>query len=206
MTERKFDRGHLIQAFNRIGEVSRANETILDIAIYGGSALMLASNFRFATEDVDIAELSSAWPEWLSNVVADIARQNEWSSDWLNDAVQFHLSPLADAATDHIEFGTFPHDGLPGLRIFIPTLDYMLALKLKAMRIEDAGKGDQEADDIRNLLKAGGIKDVDEAIAVLGRFFPKTAREPDKQRFYLKHIWPTEEVANDPPIYPVGRR
>jgi len=38
---------------------------VLDIAIYGGSALMLASNFRFATEDVDIAELDQPWPDWL---------------------------------------------------------------------------------------------------------------------------------------------
>ena len=33
---------------------------------------MLASNFRFSTEDVDIAEIGRPWPDWLSAVVARI--------------------------------------------------------------------------------------------------------------------------------------
>ena len=50
---------------------------------------MLASNFRFSTEDVDIAEIGQPWPDWLMQVVARIAEHNNWTERWLNDAVAF---------------------------------------------------------------------------------------------------------------------
>ena len=39
---------------------------------------MLASNFRFATEDVDIARSASEWPDWLTEPLSEIARENDW--------------------------------------------------------------------------------------------------------------------------------
>jgi hypothetical protein len=46
-----FDRDALLDAFDRIGRAAVVAGTKLQIAVYRGSALMLASNFRFATED-----------------------------------------------------------------------------------------------------------------------------------------------------------
>src|ERR1700750_1352250 len=102
-----FDRGALLDAFDRSGRAAVDAGTKLQIAVYGGSALMLASNFRFATEDVDIAEIGGQWPGWVTSVVAALARENGWSSDWLNDAVTFHLSPRAELQRDHLPFGNF---------------------------------------------------------------------------------------------------
>ena len=201
--EKNFSKAALVEAFERIGRAAAENRTMLDIAVYGGSALMLASNFRFATEDVDIAALDTPWPDWLSGAVAAIARDNAWSPDWLNDAVQFHLSPLAGRATDHVEFGTFPKTGEPGLRVSVPSLDYMLALKLKAMRINDPVKGVREIDDIRALLQAARVRNIDDAISVLARFFPRSAENPERERFFLKHIWPDGEADSDTPEYPL---
>ena len=47
-----FDRDALLDAFDSIGRAAAEAGTKLQIAVYGGSALMLASNFRFATEGV----------------------------------------------------------------------------------------------------------------------------------------------------------
>src|SRR6185295_15749463 len=105
---RALDRATLLAAFDEIGRAALAAETRLTIAVFGGSALMLASNFRFSTEDVDIAEVGSPWPAWLTDVVERIARQNDWSQTWLNDAVSFHLSPLAQDKRDLAVFGSFP--------------------------------------------------------------------------------------------------
>jgi hypothetical protein len=85
-----FDRDALLDAFDKIGCAAVAADTRLQIAVYGGSALMLASNFRFATEDVDIAEIGIAeigppWPAWLSDLVERIAQEKGWSATWLND-------------------------------------------------------------------------------------------------------------------------
>jgi hypothetical protein len=198
-----FDRDALLLAFDRIGAAASAAGALLEIALYGGSALMLAGNFRFATEDADIAELGNPWPDWLARTVTQIATENGWSPDWLNEAVQFHLSPLADRARDHLEFGSFPQGAPTGLRVFVPSSDYMLALKLKALRINDPVKGAQEVADVRNPLRASGVTSIDQAIAVLGRFFPRSAQDADRQRFFLKHIWPDEGAAGDPPRYPV---
>ena len=198
-----FDRNSLLAAFDRIGAVASSNGAMLDLVIYGGSALLLASNFRFATEDVDMAQIDDQWPEWLRREVEAIARDNGWSADWLNDAVQFHLSPLADRQADHVEFGTFPRGSPPGLRVAVPSLRYMLALKLKAMRINDPIKGEQETTDIRNLLHAGEVTTIEQAIAIMAHFFPRSAREADAQRFFLRHIWPEPDEDHDvAPKYP----
>src|SRR5438132_12095362 len=106
-----FDRETLLDAFDQIGRAAVEAGTKLQIAVYGGSALMLASNFRFATEDVDVSKLEHPLPDWLATVVRDIAEKNGWKEDWFNDGVAFHLSTLADRAADHLEFATFPRRG-----------------------------------------------------------------------------------------------
>ncbi len=196
-----FNRDELLDAFDQIGRAAAAASTKLQIAVYGGSALMLASNFRFATEDVDIADIGEVWPEWLMNAVAEIARDKGWSDDWLNDSVKFHLSSLADSAVDHLEYGTFPRDGFrPGLAVSVPSAEYLFALKLKAIRVLDPIKGEAERHDILNLMKVIGITTIDEAIAVLARYFPASAASSEKQRFLLKNL--DVEGGIDAPSYP----
>ena len=85
----------------------------------------------------------------------------------------------------------------------VPSLPYMLALKLKAMRINDPTKGAVETAYIQKLIRAGGLQDIEEAIAILAKFFPKSGRDADMQRFFLKHIWPKQEDDDDAPKYPV---
>ena len=104
---RALDRDKLPTAFDEIGHAAIEAKTRLSIAVFGGSVLMLASNFRFSTEDVNIAEIGQPWPDWFLNVVERIARREGWSPTWLNDAVNFHLSSLAQSDRDLTPFGTF---------------------------------------------------------------------------------------------------
>src|SRR5436853_6761155 len=136
---------------------------------------MLASNFRFATEDVDVSELDQPLPDWLRNVTEKIARANGWADDWFNDGVVFHLSALADPIDDHLEFGTFPRGPEePGLMVYLPSAEYLLALKLKAIRVNDPVRGEQERLDILNLMRVVGIGGAEEAVALLARYFPNS--------------------------------
>jgi hypothetical protein len=194
------DRDAVLDAFDRIGRAALAAGTKLQIAVYGGSALMLASNFRFATEDVDVLELERPLPDWLARVVNEIAKENHWPEDWFNDGVAFHLSPLADRAADHLEFGTFPRDGTPpGLVVSVPSAEYLLALKLKAIRVTDPLRGETERLDI-NLMQVVGISTAEDAIALLGRYFPVSAASSEKQRFLLRSMNRAGGV--DAPKYP----
>jgi hypothetical protein len=196
-----FGRDALLDAFDRIGRAAVQAGTKLQIAVYGGSSLMLASNFRFATQDVDVSELERPLPDWLAAVVHEIAGENRWPEDWLNDGVAFHLSSLADQAADHLEFGTFPRDGTPaGLAVSVPSAEYLLALKLKAFRIMDPLRGETERLDILNLMRVVGISTVEDAITLLGRYFPISAASSEKQRFLLKNM--NSEGANNAPKYP----
>ena len=196
-----FGRDALLDAFDRIGRAAALAGTKLQIAVYGGSALMLASNFRFATEDVDVSALEHPLPGWLAVVVDEIAKENGWEKDWFNDAVVSHLSSLADRARDHLEFGTFPRDGTsPGLVVLVPSAEYLLALKLKAARVMDPIRGETERLDILNLMKVLGISTAEEAIALLGRYFPVSAASSEKQRFLLKNM--NREGGIDAPKYP----
>src|SRR6266513_2761523 len=195
------DRDALLDAFDRIGRAAAQAGTKLQIAVYGGSALMLASNFRFATEYVDVSKLEHPLPNWLASVVNEIASENHWGQDWFNDGVAFHLSLVADRAADHLEFGTFPRDGTPpGLEVSVPSAEYLLALKLKAFRITDPLRGETERLDILNLMQVVGISTAEEAIALLGRYFPVSAASSEKQRFLLKNM--NREGAIDAPKYP----
>jgi hypothetical protein len=199
-----FDRDALLDAFDRIGYAAIDAGTKLQIAVYGGSALMLASNFRFATEDVDIADIGGEWPQWLTNAVIAVARERGWSEDWLNDAVTFHLSPLAELKRDHLPFGNFPRrTEAVGLSVFIPTARYLLALKLKSLRISDFEKGAADMADTAHLLQVTGITEVEQAIAVLAEFFPRSAADADKQRFVLKRLL-SQGPAAHAPKYPRG--
>lgn len=187
-----FDRDALLDAFDQIGRAAVEAGTKLQIAVYGGSALMLASNFRFATEDVDVSELPRPLPDWLARAVQEIAREKDWQEDWFNDAVVFHLSSLADRADDHLEFGTFPRDSSPpGLVVSVPTAEYMLALKLKAFRVMDPSRGETERLDILN---------VEAAIRLLDRYFPTSAASSEKQKFLLKNM--NKEGGADAPKHP----
>lgn len=195
------DRDKLLDAFDQIGRTAASAGTTLQIAVYGGSALMLASNFRFSTEDADVSPLENPWPEWLRRAVDEITDKNGWATDWFNDGVAFHLSPLANRACDHLEFGSFPRDGTPpGLIVHVPSAEYLLALKLKAIRVSDPRRGEQERLDILNLMRVVGIVSVDEAIAVFARYFPTSAANTEKQKFLLKYM--NQDGAMDAPEYP----
>lgn len=199
-----FDRDQLLDALDEVGRAAVAAKARLDIAVYGGSALMLASNFRFGTEDVDIAELKEPWPEWLAEVVQQVAARNDWSEQWLNDGVSFHLSGLAVPARDLVAFGTFPRRSEnTGITVFVPTARYMLALKLKALRISDFAKGAKDIDDVSGLLQVLGIESVEPAIDILSEFFPRSGADADKQRFVLKTIL-AKGATGDAPRYPRG--
>lgn len=204
----------LLDAFDEIGKAASAAGQRLELLVYGGSALMLAGNFRYSTEDVDIAPIGNPWPKWFAEVSDRLAHKNGWSADWINDAVGFHLSRAADRNNDHVVFGSFPRTGdEPGLTIQVPTAEYMLAMKLKAMRVLEPKKGEIEAKDIKNLLKVLKITTADEAISVMAKFFPISAASAEKQRFLLKNVIfkkgpaTIKEEAANAPRYPVrGRR
>jgi hypothetical protein len=87
-----------------------------------------------------------------------------------------------------------------GLVVSVPSAEYLLALKLKAARILDPLRGETERLDILNLMQVLGISSTDEALTLLGRYFPVSAASSEKLRFLLKHM--NREGGVHAPKYP----
>jgi hypothetical protein len=196
-----FTRDDLLSAFDEIGRAAIVAGTRLEICIYGGSALIVASNFRFSTEEFDTAELEKALPVWLQTVVDRIRPERGWLEDWFNDGVANFLSKTKADASDHAFFGSFPRDDREkvGLNVLVPKPDYLFALKLKASRISNERKWVKDSSDVANLAHVLGITDVESGIAIFTRFFPGLASDTGRERFILRHV--LGKLTNDDPRY-----
>jgi hypothetical protein len=182
---RPFDRPALEAAFERIGQMALAAGRIVEISVYGGSALVLTLNHRPATRDVGgVFEKDRAF---VRHAVEVVAAEFGWRDDWLNDSVKGFLS-RADSAPDAKSlFRTFPDGDAIGLRLLVASPGYLFAMKCLSMRIGDASVG-WDIDDIRRLAVALGVSTFDEAIDLVARYYPSDALPP-KTRFGLEEIF-----------------
>lgn len=202
----------LHSAFEELGRRARDEGKVIEIAVYGGSALMLASNFRVATEDVDAVAVTDQ--EWIDRIAQDIGRRRGWPAGWLNDGVRVYLSPTVDGLSQHHQlFRSYPDEAAPGLRVFVPTPEYLLAMKLMAMRI-DAASGKPDLSDILRLLDVVRITDRRDVLRFVQSFYPE-ARVSPQVLLGIDVIWKERELrrakqslgvedGNGPPSY-LGR-
>src|ERR1700704_1759991 len=147
-------RQNLESAFHELGLRARTADTIVEIAVYGASALVLTLPDRLATKDVDAVMQHDHI--WLRNAVAALAEEKGWPPDWLNDGVKGCLSHRdADPEAKHL-FKTYPSEDEPGLRVFVASPHYLFAMKCLAMRIGGADES-QDGSDIEGLARKVGI-------------------------------------------------
>ena len=196
----------LHDAFMELGTRARREGKVIDLAIYGGSALMLASNFRVATQDVDA--VAEGGQDTIARLAEDIARVRNWPSDWLNDGVRTYLSPNVNGLQEHHALlHAYPSEQEPGLRVFVPSPEYMLAMKLMAMRIDPTGDKSDVAD-ILNLIDVVGFTTLEEVIDFAASFYPE-AKISARLRLGIRELWrvkdnPTQEGRHASPSY-LGR-
>lgn len=182
----------LHNAFMELGTRARSEGKVIDLAIYGGSALMLASNFRVATQDVD-AVVDEGSQEWLARLAEEIARARNWPSDWLNDGVRTYLSPQVHGVqVHHALLRAYPSEQEPGLRVFVPSPEYLLAMKLMAMRLDPTGEKSDVAD-ILNLLAVVGFTTFEEVIDFAASFYPE-AKISARLHLGLRELWRIKDM------------
>jgi hypothetical protein len=196
----------LHDAFMELGAQARREGKVIDLAIYGGSALMLASNFRIATQDVDAVVEGDQGI--LARWADDIARTRNWPQDWLNDGVRTYLSPNVSGIQEHHAlFRAYPSEQEPGLRIFVPSPEYMLAMKLMAMRLDPTG-GKSDLADIINLIDVVGLNTPEDVVEFAASFYPE-AKISGRLRLGIRELWrvkdnSTQEGRHAAPTY-LGR-
>src|SRR5207247_4200355 len=85
----KLTRARVIEALNLLGERALQEQVVLELCIYGGSAMMLAYNARDATRDIDAIVRPSEPGQRLAKAVAEELGLDE---SWLNDKVRLFVS------------------------------------------------------------------------------------------------------------------
>lgn len=193
------------EALAELGQLAHDAGRVIDVAVYGGSCLMLVSNFRISTADVDaVAAIDQGF---LDTAAQTVAARRGWPRDWLNDGVRTFLSPQVEGFAQHTLFRTYPNEQTPGLRVFVPTAEYILAMKLMALRLDPAsGRNDRE--DILNLMQVAGMKQRTDIVQFAARFYPE-ARTSGALALAVDDLWNEynrrlERPAHEPPEY-LGR-
>ena len=176
----------LHDAFMELGTRARREGKVIDLAIYGGSALMLASNFRVATRDVDA--VAEGGQDTIARLAEDIARARNWPRDWLNDGVRTYLSPNVNGLQEHHTLlRAYPSEQEPGLRVFVPSPEYLLAMKLMAMRI-DPTSDKSDVTDILNLINVVGFTTPEEVVDFASSFYPE-AKISARLHLGIRELW-----------------
>jgi hypothetical protein len=168
-------RQNLESAFRELGLRARAAGKIVEIAVYGGSALVLTLPGRVATKDVDAVMLHDE--VWLRGAVAALAEEKGWPPDWLNDGVKGWLSHRdTDPEAKHL-FRTYPSEDEPGLRVFVASPHYLFAMKCLAMRIGGVDGAPDRAD-IEALSRTIGILTAEQAPDIVSQYYPLSKISP----------------------------
>jgi hypothetical protein len=180
-----FDRQTLEATFRELGTRAWALGRTVEIAVYGGSAIMLALKARVATRDVDA--VFEADKELVRRIVRDMAADHGWDEAWLNDGVKGFLSAVDSESGNKPLFGTYPSETEPGLRVFVARPEYLFAMKCRAMRVGGADS-EQDVEDIRQLAALLGLKTAQAAMDLVLSFYPQGIIEP-KTQFGLEEIF-----------------
>lgn len=146
-----------------IGDELANAGAVAEIAVYGGSALLLTFDSRPATRDVDCVTVSGS-ANCVSKAADSVGAKHGLEEGWLNDAVSIFRSETPDYRL----IGDFPPDR-PGLRVFAAKPEYLLAMKLLAMR---SPFETNDLKDIWDLIDVCGVRTPEEARSYIGKFYP----------------------------------
>ena len=170
----------ILRGLKRLDAMASQAEKVVEIAIYGGAALSLAFDMRVTTRDVDAVIHGS--PGFVRACAARIAADEGWPVDWLNDGVKGFLSPREELRL----MREFQAPAGKGLRILVPTPEYLFAMKCMAMRPEGL-EGSHDISDIEALATIAGIPDAKSALELVESFYPR-GEIPPKVRFGVEEI------------------
>jgi len=191
--DKNFDRSILEYALADLGRRAFTAGRTVEIVIYGGSALLLTLNRQINTGDVDAVFEGNK--DFIKRLAAEMAEEFGWDENWLNDGVKGWLS-TRDADPDvRALFKTYPTEDQPSLRVYTAKPEYLFAMKGRAMRVGGI-EASSDIDDIKLLARAIGLKNSQDALALVEKFYPQNTLQP-KTRLGLEEIFSNLDVDPD---------
>ena len=176
-SSRRLKRAQVLRALTRLGELCVAAKLKAEIAIYGGTVMMLAYDCREATKDVDAIFRPAAA---LEPLIRRVAREQDLPEDWMNAGVQPFVAPREA----RIEFAQLK---IPGLAITRPSAEYLLAMKCLAARLPKPRSHGDTAD-VKFLIRRLGITAISQIDAVVSDYYGDRRLEAGKRWLIEKLI------------------
>ncbi|MDO8596001.1 MAG: DUF6036 family nucleotidyltransferase [Sulfuricaulis sp.] len=167
---RRLTRTAIVRALTRLGELCAERQSRVEIAIYGGTVMMLAYDCRDATKDIDAIFQP---PEVVEPLIRQVALEQDLPEDWMNSSVGSFVA----GREERIKFAQLQ---IPGLTITRPSAKYLLAMKCRAGRLPSPFRVGDMAD-IKFLLRELAIGSMAEVDAIVGEFYGVPALEPGKR-------------------------
>jgi hypothetical protein len=184
-TRHRLTRATIVQALTRLGELCAAQKSRIEIAIYGGTVMMLAYDCREATRDIDAIFHP---PEVVAPLLAQVARELKLPEDWMNDGVRDFVA----AREEKIAFAEL---AIPGLVITRPSPRYLLAMKCLAGRLPTPFRaGDVE--DIKLLLRRLAVRTIEEVDSIVADYYGARKLEGGKRWLVEKLLRETLDERN----------
>jgi hypothetical protein len=165
-------------AFDAMGQMAAERGLIIEIAVYGGSCLILASDIRGTSGDVDAVFLNEG--KTIRQIADHVAHRLGLPMDWINEAVTRTAPPIGNPEPNLLPFGEYPRTrDLPiGLRVFLPTPAYLLAMKILANRsVDDVEKIQLDLNDAVALMRVANISTRDALVALMAECYPNLLGE-----------------------------
>ena len=137
-----------------------------EILLFGGAAIAFKFGGRDTTKDIDAAfgDISEAV---LVSPINKVAAKHGIDSDWLNNQGERFITPaMLDSREPLFKIGK--------VSFSTPSAEAMLAMKICAMRLSPDFK---DLDDIKLLVSATGIADLQDVSAILSHYCPERAGE-----------------------------
>lgn len=177
----KLDYQTIIKALALLDRAMRRKEAIGEICIFGGAAMILAFDGRFATRDVDAIFVPK---DIVYDAILDVAERLSLPANWLNDGVKGFVSENDDFTTEDMPV-------FDNLRVIRPSARYLLAMKCLASRVGGYGeRGD--ISDIKMLCDHIGCESPEEVMDIVLDYYPPS-RIPAKTQFLIEEIFQNQE-------------
>jgi hypothetical protein len=182
MRQTELTREIIEQAFDEMGALAAARGLTIEIAVYGGACLILASDIRNASGDIDAVFLAGG--KAVREIADIVATRLGLIDDWINESVKRLAPPPGDPEPNLILAEEYPRipNSIVGLRVHLPTPAYLLAMKILANRdLTDTNKIDSDLNDAVALMKVTKFTTEQQLVPMIAG--PEGGPSSDMQRY-----------------------
>ncbi|MGL4949956.1 MAG: DUF6036 family nucleotidyltransferase [Anaeroplasmataceae bacterium] len=153
---------YIDRIINDLNTVLMKKNKSLTITIYGGSCLCLLNKFRDSTYDIDtLSDDNLLLEECISEL--------KLTKDLINTEIEVFIN-----RNESLEL----YKDLGSLKVYLPTLDYLLAMKIRASRAKDRN-------DIKLLLKELSVLDLKSVKELFTRYYSPVQFNVQKTKYII---------------------